>query len=91
MVLQMFTGGGLNTSSSFGATVTPSTANPMKDFEVSSPPDDSISSLAFSPSTLPQNFLIAGSWDNNVFYIFLKYLLLIYVFLVEFMLFYLLR
>lgn len=62
----MFTGGGLNTSSSFGATVTPSSANPMKDFEVSSPPDDSISSLAFSPSTLPQNFLIAGSWDNNV-------------------------
>lgn len=40
--------------------------NPMKDYEVVQPPDDSISSLAFSPSTLPQNFLIAGSWDNNV-------------------------
>ncbi|KAJ8962498.1 hypothetical protein NQ318_000888 [Aromia moschata] len=50
----------------FGATSTPSSANPMKDFEVVQPPDDSISSLAFSPATLPQNFLIAGSWDNNV-------------------------
>ncbi|XP_018334109.2 mRNA export factor isoform X2 [Agrilus planipennis] len=38
----------------------------MKDFEVTSPPDDSISSLAFSPATIHQNFLIAGSWDNNV-------------------------
>jgi hypothetical protein len=38
----------------------------MKDFEVTSPPDDSISSLAFSPTTVQQNFLIAGSWDNNV-------------------------
>lgn len=45
---------------------TPSTANPMKDVEVTSPPDDSISALAFSPATLPQNFLVAGSWDNNV-------------------------
>lgn len=45
---------------------TPSTANPMKDFEVTSAPDDSISALAFSPATLPQNFLVAGSWDNNV-------------------------
>lgn len=50
----------------FGTTATPSTANPMKDFEVTSPPDDSVSCLAFSPSTIPQNFLIAGSWDNNV-------------------------
>jgi mRNA export factor len=40
--------------------------NPMKDFEVVSPPDDSVSCLAFSPGTIPQNFLIAGSWDNNV-------------------------
>lgn len=48
-----------------GAT-TPSAHNPMKDFEVTSPPDDSVSALAFSPATLPQNFLVAGSWDNNV-------------------------
>lgn len=53
-------GGGTN----FGATST-STANPMKDFEVTSPPDDSISALAFSPSPT-HNFLIAGSWDNSV-------------------------
>jgi mRNA export factor len=40
--------------------------NPMKDWEVVSPPDDSISSLAFSPPTLQQNYLIAGSWDNQI-------------------------
>jgi len=45
---------------------TPTTSNPMKDFEVVSPPDDAVSCLAFSPATIPQNFLIAGSWDNNV-------------------------
>lgn len=47
-------------------TGTPSTSNPMQDFEVVSPPDDSISSLAFSPASIPQNFLVAGSWDCNV-------------------------
>ena len=40
--------------------------NPMKDFEIVSPPDDSVSCMAFSPGTIPNNFLIAGSWDNNV-------------------------
>ncbi|KAJ3649056.1 hypothetical protein Zmor_020818 [Zophobas morio] len=55
-----------STIGGFGNATTPSTANPMKDFEVTQPPDDSISSLAFSPATLSQNFLIAGSWDNNV-------------------------
>lgn len=48
------------------ATPATTTSNPMKDFEVVSPPDDSISSLAFSPATIPQNFLVAGSWDCNV-------------------------
>ena len=62
----MFNQSALGGTSSFGATTTPSSANPMKDFEVTSPPDDSVSSLAFSPATIPQNFLIAGSWDNNV-------------------------
>lgn len=53
--------------SNFGSTPTPSSANPMKDFEVTSPPDDSVSALAFSPANLQaQNFLIAGSWDCNV-------------------------
>lgn len=50
----------------FASSATPATANPMRNFEVVSPPDDSISSLAFSPATIPQNFLIAGSWDNSV-------------------------
>lgn len=37
--------------------------NPMKDLEVTQPPGDSISKLAFSPNA---NYLIASSWDNNV-------------------------
>lgn len=62
----MFNQSSLGTFGASMASTTPSTANPMKDFEVVQPPEDSISSLAFSPSTIPQNFLIAGSWDNNV-------------------------
>jgi len=56
----------LGGGSAFGAQSTSTSTNPMKDFEVMSPPDDSVSSLAFSPSSLAQNFLIAGSWDSNV-------------------------
>lgn len=37
-----------------------------QDIEVSSPPDDSISCLSFSPPPMPGNFLIAGSWANDV-------------------------
>ncbi|RXN24927.1 mRNA export factor [Labeo rohita] len=48
----------------FGSTTTDS-HNPMKDVEVTSPPDDSISCLAFSPPTMPGNFLIGGSWAND--------------------------
>lgn len=55
-----------NTLGNFGSTTAQSNANPMKDFEVASPPEDSISCLSFSPATIPQNYLIAGSWDNNV-------------------------
>jgi mRNA export factor len=40
--------------------------NPMKDIEVPSPPDDSVSALSFSPGTLPATYLAAASWDNNV-------------------------
>uniref|UniRef100_A0A3P9LG25 Rae1 protein homolog n=1 Tax=Oryzias latipes TaxID=8090 RepID=A0A3P9LG25_ORYLA len=61
------------TTSSFGTggtgvfgTTTTDSHNPMKDVEVTSPPDDSISCLAFSPPTMPGNFLIAGSWANDV-------------------------
>ncbi|XP_077495628.1 ribonucleic acid export 1 [Amblyomma americanum] len=50
----------------FSGTTATGTHNPMKDFEVVSPPDDSISSLAFSPASLQQNFLVAGSWDNQI-------------------------
>jgi len=49
-----------------GSSATPANHNPMKDIEVPSPPDDSVSVLAFSPGTLPSMFLAAGSWDNNV-------------------------
>lgn len=54
------------TSSVFGANQQQTNYNAMKDYEVTSPPDDSVSSLAFSPGVLPSTFLIAGSWDNNV-------------------------
>lgn len=37
--------------------------NPNKDFEVPSPPADSVSCLAFSPVA---NLLVAGAWDNQV-------------------------
>uniref|UniRef100_A0A8C5QRU9 Rae1 protein homolog n=1 Tax=Leptobrachium leishanense TaxID=445787 RepID=A0A8C5QRU9_9ANUR len=60
------TGGfGSTGSSMFGNTATDN-HNPMKDIEVTSPPDDSIGCLSFSPPTLPGNFLIAGSWANDV-------------------------
>ncbi len=41
----------------------------LQDVEVTSPPDDSISCLAFSPPTMPGNFLIGGSWANDVSYL----------------------
>ncbi|XP_011189810.1 protein Rae1 [Zeugodacus cucurbitae] len=49
-----------------GATTAAPSTNRMNDFEVTMPPDDSVSALEFSPSTIPQNFLIAGSWDSSV-------------------------
>lgn len=55
-----------STLGTFGSAATPNAANPMKDFEVVQPSEDSISALAFSPAVLPQNFLIAGSWDNTI-------------------------
>ncbi|KAJ1519677.1 hypothetical protein ONE63_004941 [Megalurothrips usitatus] len=60
----MFQQSALGTSTAFGGPRT--TASNPKGFEVVSPPEDSISSLAFSPAALQQNFLVAGSWDNNV-------------------------
>ncbi|CAB4286027.1 unnamed protein product [Prunus armeniaca] len=40
-----------------------SNPNPNKSFEVAQPPNDSISSLSFSPKS---NILVATSWDNQV-------------------------
>lgn len=37
--------------------------NPNKSFEIVQPPNDSISSLSFSPKA---NYLVATSWDNQV-------------------------
>jgi len=69
-------GGGTTTfgqTTAFGSAQTPTlgmttttTTGTQRDFEVASPPDDSISCLSFSPATIPSIFLIAGSWDNNV-------------------------
>lgn len=50
----------------FGATFgapTVSNYNPNKDIEVTNPPTDGISSLAFSPTA---NYLVATSWDKSV-------------------------
>ncbi|MEJ1279170.1 ribonucleic acid export 1 [Cricetulus griseus] len=58
-------GFGTGGTSMFGSTATDN-HNPMKDIEVTSSPDDSIGCLSFSPPTLPGNFLIAGSWANDV-------------------------
>ena len=72
-------------TSNYGASTyfgTTGSVNPMKDIEVTSPPEDSISSLEFSPGTLPSTFLVAGSWDNNVSYIdHLKFSLFVFAIL----------
>lgn len=63
----MFGQSALNTSTTFGPQQTATgSINPMKDFEVASPPDDTVSALKFSPATIQQNFLISGSWDSSV-------------------------
>ena len=36
----------------------------VREFELSSPPSDGISSLCFSP--MPANFLLVTSWDQTV-------------------------
>ncbi|OQV21814.1 mRNA export factor [Hypsibius exemplaris] len=40
--------------------------NPNKDYELPSPPDDTVQTLRFSPATVQQNFLASGSWDGLV-------------------------
>lgn len=69
----MFTGtstlsnnGAFSFNNSFAGNSTTTIHNPQKDFEVASPPDDAVSGLAFSPPSLSQNFLVSGSWDNQL-------------------------
>ena len=47
-------------------TPTTTTVTIQKDVEVNHPPDDSISCLKFSPVAIPQTFLIASSWANDI-------------------------
>ncbi|XVE93091.1 hypothetical protein REPUB_Repub01dG0160200 [Reevesia pubescens] len=49
--------------SNFLTATTLGNPNPNKSFEVLEPPNDSVSSLSFSPKA---NFLVATSWDNQV-------------------------
>ena len=56
-------GGGFGTTTSQTNLGLGSNPNPMKDVEVQSPPDDSISAMKFSPKA---DFLIASSWANDV-------------------------
>lgn len=54
-------------TNNFGAASgTASVANPNKDYEIENPSDDSISCLSFSPASIQSNYLVSGSWDNNV-------------------------
>lgn len=64
----MFGASALGTNTTFGAQPAQAAApvNPNKDYEVASPPDDTVSALKFSPATMAQNFLVAGSWDSSV-------------------------
>ncbi|GAB0490944.1 hypothetical protein MMPV_002185 [Pyropia vietnamensis] len=53
--------------SAFGAAAPASLTNPNNDVMVSEPPNDGISSVALSPAALaPKNYLVAGTWDNEV-------------------------
>lgn len=54
---------GTASATSFAA---PNKSNPMKDFEVESPPEDTVSCMEFSPESMQQNFLIAGSWASDI-------------------------
>ncbi|KAH9715619.1 protein RAE1 [Citrus sinensis] len=47
----------------FGAAAVATNQNPNNSIEVSQPPNDSVSSLCFSPKA---NILVATSWDNQV-------------------------
>lgn len=59
-------GSPLTNQGAFGAAPQQVQPNPMKDIEVTAPPEDTVSAMEFSPMTLQQNFLLAGSWDSSV-------------------------
>jgi mRNA export factor len=49
--------------SAFGALSSSTTAQPDKDVEVGELPNDSISSISFSPQA---DYMAIGSWNNEV-------------------------
>lgn len=55
-----------STNNTWSKNQTQTSGNPNKDVEIVSPPGDSVSSLAFSPTSNNGVFLVATSWDNNV-------------------------
>lgn len=69
-------GGGLQLGQNTSFTTNTTTPVVGKDFEVTAPPDDSVSSLEFSPATIQQNFLVSGSWDFSVSDFFLSFLMI---------------
>ncbi|XP_055327804.1 protein Rae1-like [Paramacrobiotus metropolitanus] len=63
------TAGGFGTGSGlFGTSANSSltTATAAKDYELPAPPDDTVQALRFSPPSIQQNYLAAGSWDGLV-------------------------
>uniref|UniRef100_A0A915I9Y5 Uncharacterized protein n=1 Tax=Romanomermis culicivorax TaxID=13658 RepID=A0A915I9Y5_ROMCU len=56
----------LMSTAATGAVGAAPTHNPMKNIEVSQPPDDTVQCLKFSPAALQSTFLVSGSWDNLV-------------------------
>lgn len=59
-------GSNLQSGTVFNTAANAGASNPMKDFEVTAAAEDTVQALEFSPPSLPQNFLIAGGWDNSV-------------------------
>lgn len=53
-------------STLFSSPTPSATTNINKDYELPSPPDDTVQALRFSPPSVPQNFLASGSWDGLV-------------------------
>lgn len=59
--------GSATTAMGIGGTTSTSSTPQQPDFEINSPPSDTVQALKFSPKTVPQDFLASGSWDNLVF------------------------